>query len=672
MSTHQHTNRLIHSTSPYLLQHAKNPVDWFEWGEEALTTARALDKPILVSIGYSSCHWCHVMERESFENESIASVMNDAFVCIKVDREERPDVDQIYMEAVQALGVNGGWPLNVFLTSDQKPFFGGTYFSPGAWTQVIQNVARAYAGNRDQIENTAEELTQHLMRSDIGRFVQPANSASVESGALASKLSERFDRRRGGMNNVPKFIMPSIWRFLLRAQYLNNDSDLKQQIALTLDRIAAGGIYDQVGGGFARYSVDGEWFAPHFEKMLYDNAQLMSLYSEAFAVTAEPRYREVVTETLSWLHREMKHPDGGFFSALDADSEGVEGKFYCWTAQELDQLLGNEAPLVKEYYQVTPAGNWEHGMNILFRITDERPFLTKHKLDARSWHESLRAHKQKLLDARTSRIRPALDDKILTAWNAMMTCGLLDAYAAFNDEPFLQLAADNLKFIAQNLCEGTTLFRSIKNTRSATRGFLDDYAYYILALTKYYQATFDEAALHRAVEFTREAVAQFYDSNEQYFFYTSNASEKLIARKKEIFDNVIPSSNAIMAQNLHLLGTIMDIPEWTERARTLVSPLSTLIGTEPAYMSQWAMAMIELQKGFTEVVLAGKTDAHRRGLQQQFLPFAIYLKAASGSRVPLVADKLPVAGRDTIFVCRNRVCQLPVHDIAEALEQIKT
>jgi uncharacterized protein YyaL (SSP411 family) len=403
-----HTNRLANATSPYLLQHAHNPVDWFEWGDEALSFARKFDKPILVSIGYSSCHWCHVMERESFENDSIAALMNAAYVCIKVDREERPDVDQIYMEAVQALGVNGGWPLNVFLTSEQKPFFGGTYFTPQAWSQILQNVARAYSDNRDNIEETAEELTHHLMRSDVGRFVKAADSASVgrDLASIAGKLAERFDHRRGGMNNVPKFVMPSIWRFLLRVHILTNEERLSQHIALTLDRIAAGGIYDQVGGGFSRYAVDGEWFAPHFEKMLYDNAQLMSLYSEAFTVTGKMRYQEVVFETLTWLQREMTHPDGGFYSALDADSEGVEGKYYCWTADELDQLLGGNANRIKEYYQVTPSGNWEHGMNILFRTTDEDSFLSKHHLSAEDWNRMLHEDKQMMLATRSKRIHP--------------------------------------------------------------------------------------------------------------------------------------------------------------------------------------------------------------------------------------------------------------------------
>lgn len=667
-------NRLVHSTSPYLLQHAHNPVDWFEWGEEALDLAQALDKPILVSIGYSSCHWCHVMERESFEDESIAAVMNESYICIKVDREERPDVDQIYMEAVQALGVHGGWPLNVFLTPRQKPFFGGTYFSPASWTQVLQNVARAYEVNRDQIENTADELALHLMRSDIGRFVQRTDSPSVsiDLSTIAGKLSERFDRRRGGMTNVPKFIMPSVWRFLLRYHYLSSDKEILQQIALTLDRIAAGGIYDQLGGGFARYSVDGEWFAPHFEKMLYDNAQLVSLYSEAFAVTGKPEYAQVVAETLAWLEREMTHPDGGFYSALDADSEGVEGKFYAWTAREMDDALGAASSLVKEYYQVSEAGNWEHGMNILHIIPDEKAFLLRHKLDRSEWKRTLADHKQALLAPRSLRVRPGLDDKILTAWNAMMVCGLLDAYATFKDHRYLNAAASNLRFIEQQLCDGNTLYRSFKNKRSTTPAFLDDYAYYIQALAKSYQATFDESYLKRAVEFTEAAIDQFYDDAEQYFFYTSKDAQKLIARKKEIFDNVIPSSNAIMAQNLHILGTIMGRDDWSHLASVLIGSLQALIQSEPSYTSQWAIAMAELQVGFKEVILAGNVNAMRKELQAHFAPFALYVAASPHSISPLTEGKGATGGRDTIYVCRKRVCQLPVHDVAQAIEQIKT
>ncbi|MCI0750679.1 MAG: thioredoxin domain-containing protein, partial [Flammeovirgaceae bacterium] len=354
-------NRLIHATSPYLLQHAYNPVEWFPWGEDALQKAKTESKPILVSIGYSSCHWCHVMEHQSFENEEIAHLMNDFFVCIKVDREERPDIDQIYMNAVQMMGINGGWPLNVFLTPDQKPFFGGTYFHPQAWSQVLININKAFKNNRDQIEQTAEELRSILAGSDIKRFLQPIDQKELQHALNLSysKLESTFDQNRGGLEKAPKFIMPSIWQWLLRYHLITKNKKALDHAIFTLTKILEGGIYDQVGGGFARYSVDAEWFVPHFEKMLYDNAQLLSLYSEAYCLTKKEIFKEAVYETFAWLQREMTHPDGGFYSALDADSEGVEGKFYCWTRKELESTLGETGEIVADYFQTTPSGNWE-------------------------------------------------------------------------------------------------------------------------------------------------------------------------------------------------------------------------------------------------------------------------------------------------------------------------
>src|SRR5688572_8012552 len=387
----KNTNRLIHSTSPYLLQHAYNPVDWFEWSDEALQKARQEDKPILVSIGYSSCHWCHVMERESFENESIAGTMNELFVCIKVDREERPDIDAIYMDAVQALGVNGGWPLNVFLTPEQKPFFGGTYFAPPMWTQILRNIHTAFRQNRDTIENSAEELRLHLLRSDVHRFKQPATNLSVRDDidTIYKKLRTGFDETWGGMDKAPKFIMPSLWHWLLRYYHLTNDQSALNQITLTLKKIAMGGIYDQAGGGFSRYSVDGYWFVPHFEKMLYDNAQLVELYSEAYAITKDDEFKAIVYETFDWLTREMTSDQGGFYSALDADSEGVEGKFYCWTKSELVNVLGADAPTIASYYSVSENGNWEHGSNILIRNKADQEFLRENNFTAQQWNEKL-------------------------------------------------------------------------------------------------------------------------------------------------------------------------------------------------------------------------------------------------------------------------------------------
>jgi uncharacterized protein YyaL (SSP411 family) len=668
------TNRLIHSTSPYLLQHAHNPVDWYEWGAEALEKAQREGKPILVSIGYSSCHWCHVMERESFEHDNIAAVMNDAFVCIKVDREERPDIDQLYMEAVQALGVNGGWPLNVFLTPEQKPFFGGTYFSPSSWVQVLQNIHKAFQVNRAQIEDTAEELRLHLLRSDVQRFKQPyqGEGLTADLADAFKKLQSHFDTKWGGMDRAPKFIMPSVWLFLLRYHHLTKDETALQQVVITLQRTAAGGIYDTLAGGFARYSVDPYWFAPHFEKMLYDNAQLLSLYSEAYAVTRIERFKETVYETFDWLQQEMTHTLGGFYSALDADSEGVEGQYYIWTKAELQELLGKDEPLLADYYDIKPEGNWEHGNNILTRHKPEAEFLQKHNLDSGSWKIILDRTKKTLHAARAKRIRPGLDDKVITAWNAMTVCGLVDAYRVFADDRFLNAAEKNMTFLTDALQSGDILYRSWKGKHSVTTGFLDDYAYMIQAQLKLYQATFREEWLTRATALIGYTLAQFYDATDGYFYYSSLTAEPLLSRKKEIFDNVIPSSNAIMAQNLFHAGTLLDNDRWKQMAMAMTESLSHLVKSEPNYMSQWAIAHTEVRKGMAEIVMTGKDlRALRREWGQHYLPFTLVQGTEDKSDLPLLQDKPVLGDRPTIYVCYNKTCRLPVHTVDEALSQIQ-
>lgn len=670
---HKFTNRLIHSASPYLLQHAHNPVDWYEWGPEALAKAKDEDKPILVSIGYSSCHWCHVMERESFENEAVAKLMNDHYVCIKVDREERPDIDQVYMDAVQALGVHGGWPLNVVLTPEQKPFFGGTYFSPPAWTQVLQNIDRAFHHNRDNIENTAEELRLHLLRSDVERFRQPAGDTTLAADleAMYRKLEPAFDTTWGGLDKAPKFVMPSIWLWLLRYHHLTHNTAALDHTVLTLKRIAMGGIYDQVGGGFARYSVDGYWFVPHFEKMLYDNAQLLALYSEAYAVTRNEEFKAVVYETFGWLQREMTGDHGGFYSALDADSEGVEGKFYCWTLAELEAVLGKtDAALVASYYTVTPQGNWEHGNNILIRGKADASFLAEHNLSREQWETRLTAFKQKLLHTRAERIRPGLDDKVITAWNAMMDVGLLTAYRVFGDARFLDATIKNLRFLEKELTGDQSLIRSYKNKPSAVHAFLDDYAYVIQAYTHLYQVTFDESWLRKAEALTRYTLANFYDNADGFFHYASQQAEKLIATKKELFDNVIPASNAVMAQNLFNLGTLLDEPIWTALAQRMTSDLSHLIKSEPNYMSHWAIVLSEIRHTLAEVSIVG-THVHqlRAELHTAYNPYTITLGTTGKSNLSLLKDRPVAPGMDTsIYVCYNKTCQAPVANTAEALQ----
>lgn len=671
----KHTNRLIHATSPYLLQHAHNPVDWFEWGAEALDKAKAENKPILVSIGYSSCHWCHVMERESFEKEAVAEVMNSFFVCIKVDREERPDIDQIYMDAVQALGVNGGWPLNVFLTPDQKPFFGGTYFSPQVWTQVLTNIHNAYQSKRADILASADSLTSHLASQGISQYQKKSAEADFRKllDRTYSQLEKKFDKTSGGLDRAPKFIMPSIWLWLLRYWHLTKNKAALNHTLFTLKKIAAGGIYDQVGGGFARYSVDGEWFAPHFEKMLYDNAQLMSLYSEAYMISKNERFKTVVFDTYEWLVREMMSEDHGFYSALDADSEGVEGKYYVWDYKELTNLIVPEyAKLFADYFEITPEGNWENGKNILLETDRLDQLLATHNVSKEDFIRLFDSVKRTLLQVREARVRPGLDDKILTGWNAMMITGLVDAFHAFREPRFLGIAVLNIGFLEKNLVDGNQVFRSFKGKRGSTEGFLEDYAYLIQAYLKLYQANFNEQWIDRATALTEYVLENFYDKKESFFFYTSSQSEKLIARKKEIFDNVIPASNGVMVQNLFQLGTILDRDDWKAMAVEMTESLSHLISEEPNYMSNWGIVLTEMQAGLAEVVFAGPSGL---GLKHQFKkyyqPFTLVMGSDKPSRLPLLQGKTET-DTDRIYVCYDKTCKLPVNTIDEAFKQLKT
>jgi uncharacterized protein len=648
-------------------------VDWYEWGKDALDKAASEDKPILVSIGYSSCHWCHVMERESFEKENVAEVMNKFFVCIKVDREERPDIDQIYMEAVQLLGVNGGWPLNVFLTPEQKPFFGGTYFQPQVWVEVLNNINNAFQRNRKQIEDTAEELRLHLLTSEAERYKQkPIDSELIHDlQEIYNRIEPKFDKKWGGLEKEPKFIMPSIWLYLLRLAHLTKNSEALSHVVLTLQKISMGGIYDQVGGGFSRYAVDRYWFAPHFEKMLYDNAQLLSLYSEAFSITKDDSFRDVVYQTFQWLEREMTDPNGGFYSALDADSEGVEGKFYVWRKAELQEKLGDDTPLVAAYYGIKDQGNWEHGSNILMRTKMDQEFLTEHSLTGASWKAILEKSRSALLKARDARVRPGLDDKMITAWNALMVGGLVDAYRVFSDEIFLTSALKNIQFIGKELMEGNKLYRSYKNKRSTTSGFLDDYAFYIQALIKLYQVTFDEDWIRRAAEMMQYSLEQFFDPQDGFFFYTSSEGERLISRKKEIFDNVIPSSNAIMAQNLNHLSIFFDREDWGKIGKSMAESLSHIIKSEPAYMSHWAIVFTEIKKGLAEIALTGKNiKSLRLEFLQEYFPFSILQGTEDKSDLPLLKDKGPINGKPTIYVCYHKTCKLPVHTLDEAKRQL--
>ena len=688
------SNRLALETSPYLQQHARNPVDWYPWGPEALGRAQAEQKPILVSIGYAACHWCHVMERESFESEAVAAVMNRHFVCIKVDREERPDVDQIYMDAVHAMGLQGGWPLNVFLTSAAKPFYGGTYFPQGKWVQLLENIGQAYAGeHRGELEQSAERFMEVIGSSELAKYgahnrdaaqeadaatlpvpgvvpaTGPAGVSTEEFKLLVYNLSTGFDREHGGMNRAPKFPMPSIWRFLLRAHAISGSQAVLAQAVLTLREMAWGGLYDQAHGGFARYSVDGEWLAPHFEKMLYDNGQLISLYSEAFQLTGDALFREVVYDTVEFIRLELTDAEGGFYSSLDADSEGEEGKFYVFTHEELREMLGAEEPLFSDYYNCTAAGNWEHGRNILHRRETDAAFAAAHQLAPEALAELVTGWKQKVMAVRATRVRPGLDDKILTAWNALMLQGLTDAYRAFAEPEFLVVAERNARFIQARLRHGPRLYRTCKAGRASISGFLEDYALVIQAYISLYEVSFAETWLHEAEVLTEYVLQHFFDPTETLFFYTDSSAEPLIARKKELFDSVIPASNSVMAHNLHRLGRHLENTRYVELAAAMLAQLRPLVVKEPQHLTNWAALYAALLRPGAEVAIIGpEAERFREELNRQFLFDAVLTGTESRSELPLLRLLKPdAAGRTAIHVCRNQACLTPVYGVAEAL-----
>ncbi len=678
-SENQHQpNRLIHESSPYLLQHAYNPVDWYAWGAEALEKAKQEDKPIILSIGYSACHWCHVMERECFEVEEVAALMNKNFICIKVDREERPDVDQIYMEAIQAMGIQGGWPLNVFLTPDQKPFFGGTYFPRAHWMQVLQNVAATFGENRKELEDSADGFVHYLTQSEIQKYnltdtpLSAFGNLSTLLEEIYQKFAASFDTEKGGMNRAPKFPMPANWLFLLRYYAITKQEKALNQLNLTLNEMAYGGIYDQIGGGFARYSVDARWFAPHFEKMLYDNGQLLSLYAEAYCLTHDTQYKSIIDETIQFAQRELLSPEGGFYAALDADSEGEEGKYYVWTQKELEDILGEDAALISEYYNTTQAGNWEHGNNILHKTLSDAQFAEKQQLPVEELQLAIAKAKQKLMEKRNQRIRPGLDDKIIAGWNGLMLKGLADAYGATGEAEYLSLALQNAQFIDQHLKrEDGALWHTYKEGKAGLPAYLDDYAFVADAFAALYQVTFDEQWLHKADALIQHTLQHFYDETEGFFYYTNDQST-LIARKKEIFDNVIPSSNAAMVKNLHTVGLLLDNSRYTNLAESMMAKMLKLVKAEPGYLSHWANAFTYFVKPVAEVAIVGpKLLAYGAQLNSHYFPHKVMWGTTTQSELPLLQNREAVKGETTLYVCFNKACQLPVHKVGEAIGQMQ-
>ncbi len=608
---HPRANALINESSPYLLQHAHNPVNWFPWGEAALEKARKEDKLLIISIGYAACHWCHVMEEESFEDTTIARIMNERFVAVKVDREERPDVDDVYMTACQmAGGGNCGWPLNAFALPDGRPVWAGAYFPRKQWQEILEYFIKIYREDREKLEGYAGRLTEGIQMA--GRPRPPAEEAVFTAETLAGVAEQylaNIDFEKGGNLGAPKFPTPNIYEFLLQYQHLSGNERALEAVTLTLDKMAGGGIYDQLGGGFARYSTDAGWKVPHFEKMLYDNAQLVSLYSKAWQVTKEERYQDVVFQTLEFIEREMASPEGGFYSSLDADSEGEEGKFYTWQKAEIDSILADErqSAIFCGFYQVKEEGNWERH-NVLYRSENVEKILTEYKLTLSELNQILGHARRKLFEARARRPRPGLDDKALTAWNALMLQGYLDAYRAFGEPAFLARALKNGQFLADNMMkEGYRLCRNYKGGQASINAFLDDYAFAIHAFLSLYETTFGEQWLHRAEGLAQYALAHFRDEESGFFYYTSKLDPPLIARRMETEDNVIPASNSAMARALHRLGTLLYKKEYLEiSARMLQSMAGRFTATaQPHFFSNWCALYAGLAFPYYEIAIVG-------------------------------------------------------------------
>jgi uncharacterized protein YyaL (SSP411 family) len=667
-------NRLSKETSPYLLQHAHNPVDWFPWGDEALQKARSGNRPILVSIGYAACHWCHVMEKESFEDADTARFMNEHFVNIKIDREERPDLDHIYMDAVQAITGSGGWPLNVFLTPEGKPFYGGTYFPPRpvynrpSWKDVLSGVSTAFTERRAEIEQQADNLTQHVATTGsfgIGSAAgqDPTLFTPETLQHIRDQLLGSADKQEGGFGGAPKFPQTFSIRFLLHYHYFTKDSAALDQACLSLDKMIAGGIYDQLGGGFARYSTDNEWLVPHFEKMLYDNALLVIALSEAYQATKKESYRLVIEETIAFIERELSNGEGGFYSALDADSEGIEGKYYVWDQAEIEKLLGDDAALFDAVYGVTAEGNWEE-KNILIRTG--RPVSPDEE-------QRLQKARALLLEHRAGRIRPALDDKVLLGWNALMNMAYSKAYAALGNEAYREMAVRNMAFLQQRFRgEGIYFYYHSYKEQARYPAFLDDYACLIAALTGLQEITGEGEYLSAARAILEEVIGHFSEPETGFFFYTHDRQKDLILRKKEVYDGATPSGNSMMASNLLYLSVVFNESDWADRAFRMAAALGRPVTTYPGSFGGWATLFQAFTYSIPEIVITGRQpEKARKEFLAHLIPYRVFQSASrENTQFPLLSDK--TIGQDSlVFLCKNYSCQLPVNEVATAIRNLE-
>ena len=679
LETHQYINELINETSPYLRQHAHNPVNWKAWNEKTLQQAKDEGKLMIVSIGYAACHWCHVMEKESFEDSTVAAVMNKSFISIKVDREERPDVDQIYINAVQLMTGGAGWPLNVITLPDGRPIWGGTYFTKSKWINSLERMQELYVEDPQKLIDFATRLEEGIKSMDLITLnTNEIDFSNYPTSALIKKWQRTFSNTFGGIKRSPKFMMPNNLEFLLRYAVQNEDEKVLNHVILTLDKIAYGGVYDQIGGGFSRYSTDVRWHIPHFEKMLYDNAQLVSLYSHAYLVTQKPLYKDIVTETLEYISREMTNDQGSFYSSLDADSETtkggsdlVEGAYYVYTKEELKTLLNDDFKLFASYYNVNNFGKWEKDNYVLVREKTDAEIIEKFSITLKELQQKKKNWKQQLLDFRNKRPKPRLDDKTLTSWNALMLKGYVDAYKTFQNKEYLDAALKNAHFIAQTQWqENGALFHNYKDGKSTINGYLEDYATVIDAYIALYEVTLDKQWINNAKKLADYTFTHFFDEEKSMFYFTSNEDLKLVSRSLEYRDNVIPASNSIMAKNLYKLSHHFDENKFAETAKQMLKNVEPEMDSYPSGFSNWLDLLSNYQTKFYEIVVVGDNALEIVSeINQNYIPNKLIAGSTTASKSPLLEGRY-LEGETYIYVCVNNTCKLPVKEIHKALELI--
>lgn len=669
-------NRLINEQSPYLLQHAHNPVDWYAWGDEPFEEAKRLNKPVLVSIGYAACHWCHVMERESFENEEVAAYMNEHFINIKVDREEHPDVDHMYMDAVQAISGSGGWPLNVFVTPDRMPFYGGTYYPPRqafnrpAWTQLLQRIKELWDTQPEEIAGQAKQMVQHLRQaSNIGTAGKGKEWDLDTCRSMADELLRQADKEHGGFGGAPKFPGTMAISFLLEHYHFTGYKPALDHALHSLDAMMQGGLYDQLGGGFARYATDNEWLVPHFEKMLYDNALLIISYCDAYYINRDERYKHVIDETIAFVERELKDITGGYYSALDADSEGEEGKFYTWTWQEWQQAIGDDQ-IPALYFGVTEEGNWE-GTNILHIASDITAIAVHTGQPPAAIEASIQKAKQSLLAHRAHKTRPSTDDKSLLSWNALMNTALSAAATALQNEAYTQRAEEHMQWMLDSFQIGDKLYHSWKAGKAKIAAHLDDYAYLIRALLQLACTSGNNDWILHANALAQQVEANFAHEKSVFFYFTSKEQNHIPVRKVDLYDGATPAANSVLAHSFMLLGLCMDRPDWTERAQHMLAAM-----VEPALrygysFGNWGIQLQRSAIGIKTVISTGPgADDNRKKLQQQLLPQCYTLSTGEvDTDIPVFEDKV-FSTESLIFVCTQQECLYPAHDIEETLRLI--